>query len=62
MMKMTGLFHLFKWENLPNWWLTKYFFAPLYVPVHCIIREHTITVASLESFAVKVTKIFTVYS
>ncbi len=30
MMKITGLFHLFKWENLHNWWLTKYFFAPLY--------------------------------
>ena len=30
MMKMTGLSHLFKWENLHNWWLTKYFFAPLY--------------------------------
>ena len=22
--------HLFKWENLHNWWLTKYLFAPLY--------------------------------
>ncbi len=31
MMKITGLAHLFKWENLHNWWLTKYFFAPLYV-------------------------------
>ncbi len=31
MMKMTGLSHLFKWENLLNWWLTKYFFAPLYI-------------------------------
>ncbi len=31
MMKITGLSHLFKWENLHNWWLTKYFFAPLYV-------------------------------
>ncbi len=30
-MKITGLSHLFKWENLHNWWLTKYFFAPLYV-------------------------------
>ncbi len=30
MMKITGLSHLFKWENLHNWWLTKYFFAPLY--------------------------------
>ncbi len=31
MMKITGLSHLFKWANLHNWWLTKYFFAPLYV-------------------------------
>ncbi len=31
MMKITGLSHLFKWENMHNWWLTKYFFAPLYV-------------------------------
>ncbi len=30
MMKITGFSHLFKWENLHNWWLTKYFFAPLY--------------------------------
>ncbi len=30
MMKITGLSHLFKWENLHNWLLTKYFFAPLY--------------------------------
>ncbi len=30
MMKITGLSHLFKWENLHNWWLTKYFFA------HCM--------------------------
>ncbi len=33
MMKITGLSHLFKWENLHNWWLTKYFFAPLYICV-----------------------------
>ncbi len=33
MMKITGLSHLFKWENLHNWWLTKYFFAPLYMYV-----------------------------
>ncbi len=32
-MKITGLSHLFKWENLHNWWLTKYFFAPLYIYV-----------------------------
>ncbi len=34
MMKITGLSHLFKWENLHNWWLTKYFFSPLYI--YCI--------------------------
>ncbi len=34
MMKITGLSHLFKWENLHNWWLTKYFFAPLYIHTH----------------------------
>ncbi len=34
MMKITGLSHLFKWENLHNWWLTKYFFAPLYIHIH----------------------------
>ncbi len=33
MMKITGLSHLFKWENLYNWWLTKYFFAPLYLSI-----------------------------
>ncbi len=31
MMNIAGLSHLFKWENLHNWWLTKYFFAPLYM-------------------------------
>ncbi len=34
MMKITGLSHLFKWDNLHNWWLTKYFFAPLYKHVY----------------------------
>ncbi len=34
MMKITGLSHLFKWDNLHNWWLTKYFFAPLYINGH----------------------------
>ncbi len=33
MMKITGLSHIFKWENLHNWWLTKYFFAPLYAEI-----------------------------
>ncbi len=36
MMKITGLSHLFKWENLHNWWLTKYFFAPLYMLLCCV--------------------------
>ncbi len=47
MMKITGLSHLFKWENLHNWWLTKYFFAPLYMPLQmkllrflCIAKMH----------------------
>jgi hypothetical protein len=30
-MKITGLSHLLKWDNLHKWWLTKYFFAPLYI-------------------------------
>ncbi len=34
MMKITGLSHLFKWEN---WWLTKYFFAPLYIYIYIYI-------------------------
>ncbi len=41
MMKITGLSHLFKWENLHNWWLTKYFFAPLYVCVLCRAGRYT---------------------
>ncbi len=40
MMKITGLSHVFKWENLHNWWLTKYFFAPciyiLYIYIYNI--------------------------
>ncbi len=36
MIKITGLSHLFKWENLHNWWLTKYFFAPLYI---CVLAQ-----------------------
>ena len=35
--QITGLSHLFMWENLHNWWLTKYFFASLYVFVHVVI-------------------------
>ncbi len=42
MMKITGLSHLFKWENLHNWWLTKYFFAPLYIYiVTALVRKIT---------------------
>ncbi len=37
MMKITGLSHLFKWEDLHNWWLTKYFFAPLYIYIYIYI-------------------------
>ncbi len=37
MMKITGLSHLFKWENLHNWWLTKYFFAPLCICIYIYI-------------------------
>ncbi len=36
MMKITGLSHLFKWENLHNWWLTKYFFAPLCIYIYIL--------------------------
>ncbi len=38
MMKITGLSRLFKWKNLPNWWLTKYFYAPLYLIVS-VVRQ-----------------------
>ncbi len=51
MMKITGLSHLFKWENLHNWWLTKYFFAPLYLmSVNCnyILFMHFIVHACLQ--------------
>ncbi len=43
MMKITGLAHLFKWENLDNWWLTKYFFAPLYM---CIMINNNLGMTS----------------
>ncbi len=45
MMEITGLSHLFKWENLHNWWLTKYFFAPLYVAYFSAV--HALTIADL---------------
>ncbi len=41
MMTITGLSHLFKWENLHNWWLTKYFFAPLYVYPYLANKAHS---------------------
>ncbi len=45
MMKITGLSHLFKWENLHNWWLTKYFFAPLYIySVYTVYYKDILTV------------------
>ncbi len=42
MMKITGLSHLFMWENMHNWWLTKYFFAPLYIYTHTHTVFHSI--------------------
>ncbi len=34
-MKITGLSHLFKWENLHNWWLTKHFLPHcIYIYIH----------------------------
>ncbi len=44
MMKITGLSHLFKWENLHNWWLTKYFFAPLYIQLGKKLHVYFISV------------------
>ncbi len=43
MMKSTGLSHLFKWENLHNWWLTKYIFAPLYIYIYIYKCIYTYT-------------------
>ncbi len=43
MMKITGLSHL-KLENLHNWWLTKYFFAPLYVYIYIYIYIYAICI------------------
>ncbi len=70
MMKITGLSHLFKWENLHNWWLTKYFFATLYVvyqnigalslTVHFInddfdaCKRHTSLMTTLERICLRV--------
>ncbi len=52
MMKMTGLSHLFKWENLHNWWLTKYFFAPLYI-LFFIQNDNHLIVLVTDLFNVK---------
>ncbi len=49
MMKITGLSHLFKWENLHNWWLTKYFFAPLYIHIK---REGNQSAYLVQSFSI----------
>ncbi len=45
MMKIIGLSHLFKWENLHNWWLTKYFFAPLYVFIFHVSSSNKVKVS-----------------
>ncbi len=42
MMKITGLSHLFKWENFHNRWLTEYFFAPLYIYIYIYIYIYTV--------------------
>ncbi len=42
MMKITGLSHLFKWENLHNWWLTKYFFCPTVYYKHFFHFNHRV--------------------
>ncbi len=47
MMKITGLSHIFKWENLHNWWLTKYFFAPLYMDINMYSFPHRLDVMIL---------------
>ncbi len=55
MMKITGLSHLFKWENLHNWWLTKYFFAPLYInrrEAQIIKRSNASSLQYLQQFAI----------
>ncbi len=54
MMKITGLCHLFKWENLHNWWLTKYLFNPLYVCMYIyiyilVLGDKSILVQSVNS-------------
>ncbi len=49
MMKITGLSHLFKWENLHNWWLTKYFFSPLYMLyIYPCIRAFTLHAVAVQ--------------
>ncbi len=55
MMTIAGLSHIFKWENLHNWWLTKYFFAPLYMPVSMV---GSIAVLSSEILSVILLKPF----
>ncbi len=65
MMKITGLSHIFKWENLHNWWLTKYFFAPLYVRVCvcvCAFNSIHIYIAFSQYKSCKAIKLSIVYS
>ncbi len=47
MMKITGLSHLLKWENLHNWWLTKYFLAPLYILKRVLLAVFSASAVSL---------------
>ncbi len=53
MMKITGLSHLFKWENLHNWWLTKYLilFCPtVYIYIYIYIYIYTVHITKTFSF------------
>ncbi len=54
MMKITGLSHLFKWENLHNWWLTKSFFCPtVYDPLKYIFVHFRVKCTGLMYFESK---------
>ncbi len=57
MMNITGLSHLFKWENLHNWWLTKYFFAPLYIYLKNLLKCFTLHVMNIEYMKVSLFEI-----
>ncbi len=57
MMKITGLSHLFKWENLRNWWLTKTFFAPLYIRLFPSASHHQALAGSAPQLSMRGTSV-----